>query len=243
MTDKQAQIIELFDNYLEPTQGTKLLDQKNSCKRSNVTLKCVHCKNNDCEIEDQYITPFMTPCFGDIGSKLMVIGEAPSVPNKSEGVKFTIGGLFREIKPNKSSPLYLVKDFFSENYGCVPYFTDLFKCGFFKQDKKKEKTGKAIMNKRINNCFKTFLKNEIILIEPEQIFCLSKPVYDKLRQLVSKDSDLHQYQKIIMKLIHYSTQANLLLSKEEKKIIWAIQTGKGKTDFKLADLSYFKQKE
>lgn len=147
----------------------------------------------------------------------MVIAEAPSA---SEGQGTYFGGELEKFLDvsKKSKGLKEVIEFIKEGQGTTPYFTDVYKCGVPRQN---DKSG--LNSVRRNKCVDTFLIEEIRIINPKVIFCIGNiafntVLYLKNKQRISKDIR-------IVKLIHYSKQANMPLSTSDKLKIWKIQTG------------------
>jgi uracil-DNA glycosylase len=176
-------------------------------------------------------TPIYTSWPGDINTKIMVIGEAPSGSGNNNGGM--ISGFLKTAKESKKSPLYIVKNFCQKNYGQIPYFTDYCKCGVEKQISKED------LKLRFNNCFKKFLTKEIKAVKPEIIFVLGNSAYYQLMENFGVIKKVCNGNIKIKKLLHYSKRACLPLSPEDKmNIIWKYQAGF--KDYNLSDLSFFK---
>ncbi len=227
MEDKRAALIELFQEHLFcDTSKIDLLKQG--------AVNCFSCKfRKACEV-DIGKHPIWSPAFGSEGATVMVIGEAPSA---SGGVGPHIGGLFSNWQNTNLSPVVPLRDWVFENYGCIPYFTDAIKCGSNSQTRER----KVVLKNRQNNCFHHFLKEEIQIMKPEHILVLGKSTDEFLRKNLDK-----KYGKRMVYLMHYSRQACLPLSIEDKKnIIWMLQTGKKSqeeiSNMKLGELSYFRK--
>jgi uracil-DNA glycosylase len=170
------------------------------------------CEHKDCCGVDENKHPIWTPAFGDVNTTVMVVGEAPSATG---GLSIHFGGLFGDWENNARSPVVPLRDWVkdSDNYGTIPYFTDLAKCGSAKQQDKAE------LNVRIPKCVKYLLTEEIEIIKPETILCVGNRAYDSVSTLELKGKPK------VFKLLHYSNQGTLPLSIEDKKqVIWKWQT-------------------
>ncbi len=171
------------------------------------------CKHkDDCKVVRSK-HPIWTPALGDANTTVMIVGEAPSA---TEGPGLHFGGLFEDWENDPRSPVVQLRDWVKDrkNYGTIPYFTDLAKCGLAKQQ------GKGLLNVRIPKCMAYLLQKEIELVAPKTILCLGNRAYDFVSKLKTRDVD-------IFKLLHWSNRASLPLSIEDKReIIWRWQTRK-----------------
>jgi uracil-DNA glycosylase family 4 len=140
--------------------------------------ECEFVCENSCICNIKKETPKYTGCVGDINTSIMVIGEAPSgTTKKGEGI---IGGYFKDVTESMKSPLYIVKEFCIENYGKIPYFTDLCKCGVTRQANKED------LELRFEKCFDKFLIKEIEVVKPEIIFALGNGIKNLLLKNIDR---------------------------------------------------------
>lgn len=204
-----------------------------------------NCKfKKECKVDPEK-TPIWTPFFPDNrNSKYVVVGEAPS---GSKGSGIFIGGKFSKMEDINGSEITGIREFVKENYGEIPYFVDLVLCGVPKQkDKKKLET-------RYEKCISNILFEMLKSVDPEKIFCLGtrthKVLLKNLKELEEKKKEKLKGKKFsnrLVKLMHYSKQAQLPLNIEDKKkIIWEWQTGRlKKEDLKenLIKLSFFRNR-
>ena len=206
-------------------------DVKNFMLRTE--LPCFKCPNiNICNVQPEK-EPIYTPMPGDDNTSIMIIAEAPS-GNGGTGPK--VGGFFGDVKEHKS-PLFILKRFIIDTFGEIPYFTDLIKCGVAKQ------RDKDVLNTREPHCIDMFLIKEIKIMKPRHIFCIgwrAQNALDKLQKKNLIDNTIR-----IVNLMHYSRQALLPLSPEDKrKIIWKMQadmlTKEDLEGMNLLSLSYFR---
>jgi hypothetical protein len=197
-----------------------------------------HC---ECEAEGECNVnkgeqPILSPFFGDGECNVMVVAEKPS---GAGGVGPRIGGRFADIPKgrgglSRKDPLFDFRHFATTYcYGVTPYMTDLAKCGY----RGTEPPGDELRT-RFKNCFKQFLVEEIRVVEPEKILCVGRVAYDYLvdRQ---KQGEISAGIELIW-LTHYSRQAQLHLSPQEKVELWRWQASRGKEkkleEMRLADL-------
>ena len=172
-----------------------------------------------------------TPYLGNVGTKIMLVAEAPSVKRKNVGAH--VAGLFENTE-NKS--LNSIRNFVEKYFNTTPYFTDLMKCGVRKQTREEKK---KIFGIRTEKCMKHYLLKEIKILQPEIILCLGYLAYTKLKE-AKKNGKIDNHIKL-RKLLHYGTQASWSLNAEDKlNYIWPLQLGKI-PDAKLSNLSYFKK--
>jgi uracil-DNA glycosylase len=162
--------------------------------------------------------PIYTPYFGNEQTKIMVIAEAPSLTAKRQAGKkqggVCVGGRFDDIKEDKASPLYRLRNFIKDTWNTTPYFTDMVKCGFANQ------RVKAKLEQRISNCSELLLFDEIKALNPNKIFCIG----NRAKKLLDEHKDMFKGIDVF-KLIHYSGQGQLQLTIEDKvKFIWRIQS-------------------
>jgi len=160
---------------------------------------------------------------------VLVLAESPSGDKKNDGCIDVIN----DIGTQKEACEF-VKSFFNAN---KVVFTDIFKCGFFDTAKTKKR-----INDRFNNC-KSFLREEIEIINPAIVLCIGIISYNKV-------SDDYEYlfqgkQPNVFYLTHYSKLANLQLKIEDKeKFIWnaeiEYQLGND-ANIDLNDLEYYKK--
>jgi len=214
----------------------KYFADSNSCKywgdKVNYFI-CNHYINKKCKI-DINNDPIFTGYPSKKDTDIMVIGEAPS---RKGGKGIHISPFINEIKEERGSALYAIRDFCRENYRTIPYFTDLCKCGVLNQKEKKIK-----LAKRYENCFNAHLINEIEIIKPSVIITLGNNVYKKICEKKDYIKEKIGKKEIkIIQLMHYSNKASLPLTIEDKiNIVWRYQIGK---DFDTSKLSYFNPKE
>jgi uracil-DNA glycosylase family 4 len=189
------------------------------------------CENRETCNADFAKIPIYSGCPGDVNTKIMVIGEAPSDAGKKNGG--FICGYFKDVAESGYSPLHIVKEFCQKNYDCIPYFTDYCKCGVNRQ------VNKADLKLRFKNCFEKFLIKEIEAVKPEIIFALGNSVYRPLMYNLTQIKKAASEKVKIIKLLHYSNRACLPLSAKDKmNIIWKFQAGI--KNYNLNDLEFFK---
>jgi len=207
----------------------KIIDFNDISVNQNVNSENFHCEccdiKNPCIVRSD-MDPINTCYIGDEESDILLVGEAPSA---EEGLGPIISGRFDEIKPSDNSPIYKVRDFIKEYYKMTPYFTDLIKCGFPKQEKKDG------LNQRKKNCFPYLLLQEIKYIKPRYIFCVGVTANNTITSKYNKKLILDIVPNVkIVKLIHYCGTANHIkidgniygLDIEKKyKYIWPWQSG------------------
>lgn len=196
-----------------------------------------HCPHSvDCGVyPEKEPIPIWTSFLGNEGTRVMIVAEAPS---NTGGPGVHIAGRFADTVIDTRSPLHILKQFVEDNYGTIPYFADLVKCGLSKQG-----NNKPIQN-RATNCYNQFLRKEIKIIKPHTILCiggLSQSFFEKLK---SKDKIIKGI--ALIPLMHYSHRASLPLSDADKmNIIWKWQAKIiSKSDLNkklLTELSYFKK--
>ena len=210
--EKNSRLIELFVSRFGDG------DWPNDGKVKECKFKCT--KSDECNVREG--SPKYTGILGSNDTDIMIIAEAPSA---SGGSKAYFGGNVETLfeKDQKSDTLQNIIRYIKAN-NPSPYFTDVIKCGVPKQSNKK-----TLNAKRRNNCIKEFLIEEIKIINPKVIFCVGNMAFNVIRKLI-KEKKVSEKTKII-KLIHYSRQANLPLTDSDKNEIWKIQSG----DIKIED--------
>jgi len=171
--DKDAQLQKLFSRYFTFGCITKY--------QENIGFTCPH--RNTCGVSRS--DPRYTPYLGDPDTPVMVIGEAPSGVKKNSGSVFC-GGLFADVETTLGkvslniSPVHWIRDFVRKEYGCIPYFTDLSKCGT-------DPRNPVMLKKRFDRCFDCLLKHEIEILKPRVILVVKKglkylDVADRIRE-------------------------------------------------------------
>lgn len=213
---------EAFDNYGDYTKSKSI---QNTHKFT--------CPNKDkCNTSDEGTK--ITSYLGDKKTKIMIVGEAPS---NHDGSNIHIAGKFEDLN-NLGNGFAELKQFFKDEFNEYPYFTDIVKCGLVKQ-----KDSKRILIDRLDNCIQMFLLKEIEIMKPEKIFCQGNLAYNAIIEL-QENKKINKEIKII-KMLHYSRNANLPLNKEDKKLIWQLQYGKYSQseieEFKISKLSFIRK--
>ena len=166
----------------------------------------------------------------------MVVAEAPSVTRSRTGPH--IGGRFADWTDEASVSSLL--EFVRNYYQTTPHFTDLMKCGFEKQAEKRR--NKELTELRKEKCIKQFLLEEIRIIDPKVILCVGKEAFDALQKCQNECKVKKSITPV--NLIHYSKQAGLpLTSDDKKKLIWPFQVGQVCKNKRLSELSFFKNKK
>lgn len=222
--ETRSQLVGLFrDAYA----GVDLLSPGGSA--SSFGCPRQHTCQFDCQRQSSW-----SPAFGDAASRVMLVAEAPSAKNAA-GPGVHSGGVFRDWSVTRDPALSTLRDFVFKRYGAVPHFTDLMKCGVSRQTPHQKKVFKI----RMEQCFQQFLQKEIAIVRPCVILCIGEVSYKALHQvksdgLIAQDIALH-------KLLHYSRQAALPVSLEEKRdIIWRLQLG-DTTSSSISELSYIRK--
>jgi len=175
------------------TSFSRSFSFENICKyQANIKFHCPNRMNCNVTFDEPCYTPFI----GSPNTKVMVIGEAPSTAN-SHGAY--CGGLFSEVEKNmgeisiKKSRVDWIRDFVKTEFGCIPYFTDLSKCGLSNQGNKSK------LEKRFSICYEYFLKHEIEIINPEVILFvglnLEEKIGNKIKGAAKKIESLYHYSK------------------------------------------------
>ena len=234
---KRKKIEELFrDNFCDK-YNAKIEDVDSPSQFRE--FKCKYKK--DCDYSKE--TPTWTASFGDEKSTVMIIAESPS----GEGGVYCdkISGKWAEDKEKKDEGKRAIIKFAKdqcESNKRWPYFTDFIKCGVAKGTNREDK--KENLEKRKDNCFKMFLLKEIGIIKPKKILCIGGSAYEWLLSYV-ESGELDKYKDKIIKLTHYSPQARLSLTAEEKKeYVWPYEIKKEKPNKKkLRDKKYGKKKD
>jgi hypothetical protein len=175
----------------------------------DITFKCQF-KDNVCKIANE--NPSCSCALGTPNTKIMIVAEKPSGKGKH------ICGNFERMAQNFPNMIKLI-GFIQElnNTEEIPYFTDLIKCGGINSQI------------RINKCTKLFLVEEIKILKPSKIYCIGKTSYNWFDKNSKIIFELYQGANLpeITYLIHYSAQANMNLTIEDKlKIYWQIQAQK-----------------
>lgn len=233
---KKDEIISLFNKKLFSNKLKREDFLNRTDLPSSSGAKVFTCQFRDnCNV-DESKHPIWTPALGDDDTDVMVVGEAPSAGG---GPGIHIGGLFGKWENSPKSPAVPMRDWVMNNYGTIPHFTDLAKCGVERQKNKNE------LKKRIPNCIKYLLKEEIRIMHPKRLLCTGNTAYYfvldlRQRNEISKDIEL-------VKLTHYSRLASLPLSVEDKKnIIWKLEAGflshEMLARIPLCELSHFRRK-
>lgn len=218
---KNDRLIKLFiEEFGEPIEP--LSEGKVECY---FKCKCQFKATRPCDIDRNSLK--YTGILGHTDTDIMVIAEAPSATN-GNGAYF--GGQLETMlhKLKGANQLKLLIEFAKED-GKYPYFTDINKCGVPDQSRKNG------LNKiRRDNCIDTFLKQEILIIEPRLIYCIGQTAYKAIIDLknnTSLNNENPELSKIlgaahIVELLHYSQQAGIPLSAQDKETIWKIQAGR-----------------
>jgi len=206
--DKNEQLRSLYSEFVTGDQNVK------ASNRNPDTVKMVCDCKEECEF-DPTCESCWTPWTGDGKANFMVVAEAPSTRKKgTEGP--CVAPPFSEIKRDNSD-LSVLAQFLEDSFTGVPYFTDVLKCGISNQTAANKK---AKFEKRFNNCRK-FLKREIEIIEPEFIIAVGSFATEKLKIILS---DMQRTDIKVISLLHYSRNASLPVSTNEKKdFIWPLQ--------------------
>lgn len=196
-------------------------------KSSTNNFYCENIGKCNVNIQEEAI---WSPAFGDDNTNVMLIAEAPSVTG---GKGPHTGGKFEDFG------LQNLINFVKKYFNTTPHFTDLMKCGVSRQSAENKS---RVFKLRKDNCFEKFLIREIEIIKPEFILCLGNSAFDAInKEILKNDSRINKSTKVI-KLVHYSKQANLQLTMKDKEdIIWPIQIGKLEKD-NLRYLSIFSDK-
>jgi uracil-DNA glycosylase len=220
--DKKSQIRDLFKDFECP----KFYDYGKP-----FDLHCANQKKCESNIKQE---PIWTPAFGDECTKVMLVGEAPSTGG---GIGPHLGGLWKNCEfKSENNPIKRFRDYFKDQLGYMPYFTDLVKCG------PKNTRNKAVIWKRADCCGTLYLLNEIDIIDPESIYCIGRTSFDWLKKYELKNKKTGKPIEI-KQLIHYGRQAGLPLTHEDKELIWKWQLGKFVEDkidnVPLSKLSFF----
>ncbi|MGD0795674.1 MAG: uracil-DNA glycosylase family protein [Dehalococcoidales bacterium] len=203
---------EIFKLFSEKMFNNKLekADFLNHHGRLTISFTCKYI--SECKVKSNK-QPTWTAAIGsnkkgNDNFDIMAIGEAPSA---SEGIGMHMGRRFVSWKDNSESPVVAFRDWAACRYGTVPYFTDLAKCGVANQQ------NKNVLKKRFKNCIKYILLEEIKIIKPKTILCIGNVSYHYMGKLVKELG----MKTNLVKLTHYSRQAQLPISIEDKmNIIW-----------------------
>jgi uracil-DNA glycosylase len=205
---RKDEIFDLFNRKLfaERLEIKEFLTRTPPNSSERHVFACEH--KDDCKVVRSK-HPIWTPALGDENTAVMIVGEAPGAI-EGPGVHFS--GLFADWEYNPRSPGVQLRNWVKDNYGTVPYFTDLAKCGLAKQQ------DKGLLKIRIPKCVEYLLQREIELLAPKTILCVGNRAYYFIRKLETGKAD-------IFKLLHYSRRSSLPLSIEDKtQIIWKWQT-------------------
>lgn len=220
--NKSDEIFNLFNQKLfaEKLEIKDFLKRTPRSKSETIVFACEH--KEHCRV-NQNKHPIWTPALGCEDTKVMITGEAPS---KTEGLGIHFGGWFKDWENDPQSPVVPLRYWVEENYGTVPYFTDLAKCGLARQQDKAE------LKVRIPKCVEYLLTKEIEIIKTRTILCVGNTAYDFVRKLKLKE------EPDVFKLLHWSNRGSLPLTIEDKKqIIWKWQVSSGSDKEKLVQLS------
>lgn len=204
MLNKEDRIIDLFHDSFKAESYLK--------RGMPCIFKCEH--QSECEVDIKN-EPIWMPAFGDNGTKVMIVAEAPS---STGGKGPHIGGYIKDWEKENETTVNSLFRYVRKFYNTIPYFTDLMKCGISRQSTEKKN---KVFNKRTKYCADKFLIKEIEIITPEVILCVGKRAFDALNNYKDK------YNYELIQLIHYGRQANLPLTSEDKEnIIWPLQSNK-----------------
>lgn len=211
------------------------LQKQDFLKKDKTNAFC--CKHRELCGVDVNRHAIWSPALGDEDTKAMVIGEAPST---TEGPGGHLGGRFDDWEANSKSPITSLRDWIKSNYGCTPYFTDIVKCGVGNQNKVEKK----VLTERAERCFETFLLREIEIVRPQFLFFCGATLGAFLERRRQAIIGIDESIKIIH-LTHFSRQANLPLSVEDKmNIIWRLEAGlmshEEFAEKRLTELSHFR---
>lgn len=232
---KHEQLLQLYN---EKMFNSKVPIQPVSSAINN-PVSCFCCKNYElCQVGSS--DPIYTGLLGDCDSDILVVGEAPSGSDlKNDTAKTPIEiectshdavsfqhahwcGYTKDIPKKGFSRLYDFIDFI--RYSCLesnnryPYFTDVIKCGLSRQNTNE----KRLLGPRAKICADHILLQEIQIINPRIIACAGKFAYSVVLDLQKTNKTLAGI--TILKFMHYSHQAQLKVTIEEKKsIIWRLQ--------------------
>jgi len=213
---KNEQLIELFNKqFIE--DGSKKWNTKNQEEKKECVFGCD--KRANCNVDEGDGNPKYTGWLGDEKSEYMLVSESPSAA-ESDGSYFS--GSFENFfnGANNSSAFKNLYDFFKDELNTIPYFTDLAKCGAKDTKNKKE------IRKRFPVCWEKFLFKEIEICDPKIIVCVGTEAYKFLsgKKDNGNDKDKALLGPVnLVKLLHFSRQAGLSLTDDDKKIIWELQ--------------------
>ena len=222
---KNEQIIKLFEKVFK----TDSFSKKGPAKEFACPFQ------TECKVDSKK-EPIWSPILGDSQTRIMIVGEAPSSAG-GKGPHMHIGGYIKDKDyQGDERPQNALFTFVKEHYKTTPYFTNLMKCGVSQQTKEK----KRVFNVRTKNCAEHFLLKEIEIIDPEVVLCVGKESWDALQSFQNKGRIKESTELVF--LIHYSKQAGLPLTIEDKKkVIWPWQVGKLPKE-KIFEIKFFKKR-
>lgn len=235
---------DLLDLYSRTMFGSVAnLGRHLSAGSESVPVTCFCCPHRtDCLVGAA--DPIYTGWLGDCESDILVVGEAPSSSKAassadgkaanldcdcvggSEFEQVHLSGYTRNIVAQPKSDL---AEFIKFVLGsCLqrmgehlsPYFTDVVKCGLPKQNA----NGRKLLKMRAQYCVEHILVHEIEIIEPRIIACAGKTAFATIKAL--KAAGKVPASTTVIPFIHYSRQAQLPLTTEDKvNSVWPIQAG------------------
>jgi uracil-DNA glycosylase len=227
LSEGQTQLFKLysermFDSIFLPTDHTG----------KTQLVSCYQCKNRElCQVKPDQ--PIYTGYLGDSESRILVIGEAPSMSGSTRSMKSIFRGNYspeytqahinedtQNIEKGWNSPYPLmkyIKDFGGE--GLWPYFTDLIKCGCRKQDGEK----KTILDLREETCFMHILIEELRILKPKIIICCHSRSHRVMSDYLKHNRI--GFNSTVILAYHYSNAVRYFSLEDKIKSIWPIQTG------------------
>ncbi len=227
---KEEKLNALYSEFITGKQN------ENTPIRDPKRVKMVCKWEQECEF-DPTCESCWTPWTGDGKARFMVVAEAPSTRKKgSEGP--CVAPPFNKVKDSKSD-LSVLAEFIDENFTGIPYFTDVLKCGISNQTSAHKK---AKFEKRFDKC-RGFLEREIEILDPEFIIAVGSYAREKLKIILT---DMQRPNVEVINLLHYSRNAALPVTTDEKKdLIWPLQLQDWldkpiKNKDRLSNLKYFK---
>lgn len=227
LSERQTQ---LFNLYSERMFDSKLLPTDHTGRVQ--LISCFQCKNRGlCRVKSDQ--PIYSGYFGYPESRVMVIGEAPSMGGSTRRMNSIFRGNYvpeytqahinedtQNIEDGWNSPYPLmkyIKDFGGE--GLWPYFTDLIKCGCSKQYGSKA----PILDAREQNCFRHIFLEELEILKPEFIICCHSRAHRFLSDYL-KTKNLG-FKTTIILVYHYANSVRYFGLEDKIKSIWPLQTG------------------
>lgn len=148
---------------------------------------------------------------------MLVVAEAPST---GTGRGATVAPGFEHVSgaDRLGSPLRTFSEFIRNTVGGIPYFTDAVKCGVGSV------TGGAkqkLLSQRFEKC-SAYLAKEIEIISPCLVIAVGTFAYGGVCEIVEKM--VGSKRPAVVKLLHYSRNASLPVSDQEKAdIVWPLQ--------------------